>query len=84
MFKPAIISFIIVASIYAFLAAFTKIFYTNKPVENLSHLERNVLYDRASVGDRATLFITNLFSSFISPPVYILAIVLAVIIYLAM
>jgi hypothetical protein len=67
------ISFVGVAFIYAIGGSFTKIFYRNKSIADLSHLERNVLYDRATIGNRLALFAANLFSSIIAPPIYILA-----------
>jgi len=71
MFKVFIISFGVIALIYAILAATTKIFYKNKSVAELSLLERNILYGRATFGDRILLFGSNLFASYASPPIYI-------------
>ncbi|MCK5604511.1 hypothetical protein KAR91_21660 [Candidatus Pacearchaeota archaeon] len=76
------ISFVGVAFIYAITGAFTKIFYKNKSIADLSHFERNVLYDRATIGNRIALFVTNLFSSIIAPPVYILAGIITFIIWI--
>ena len=67
------LSFIGVALIYAIIGALTKIFYKNKSIADLSLLELNVLYDQATVGNRLALFVANLFSSIIAPPIYILA-----------
>ncbi|MHB8842669.1 MAG: hypothetical protein ACYC56_12955 [Candidatus Aquicultor sp.] len=78
----ALISFLIVAFIYSFLAAFTKVFYKNRPVESLGASARNVLYNRATISEHFTLFFSNFLSSVVSPPVYILAIILTGIIYL--
>ncbi len=73
MWKVFLISFGFVAFIYAILAATTTIFYRNKLTEELSHYERNVIYGRATIGNRIALFFGNLLSSFVAPPVYILA-----------
>ena len=67
------ISFVVFALLYAVLAATTTIFYRNKPAEELSHFERNVLYGRATFGNRLSLFFVNLLTSFMFPPIYILA-----------
>ena len=82
MLNISVISFLVVALVYASIAAFSKVFYQKKSIANLSQSERNILFDRATKNDRFVLFITNLLSSFIAPPVYILAILLAVFIYL--
>ena len=51
----------------------TSLFYKNKSTIDLSHLERNILFGKASLGDRVFLFGTNLLASAIAPPIYILA-----------
>lgn len=71
--KLFLISFVAVALIYAILAATTTMFYRNKEVTELSHLERNVLYGRATIGDRFLLFFGNILASYAALPVYILA-----------
>ncbi|WP_041280325.1 hypothetical protein [Desulfosudis oleivorans] len=67
------ISFVGVGLIYAIIAAFTKIFYKNKSIADLSLFELKVLDDEATVGGRLAGFVVNLFSSIIAPPIYILA-----------
>lgn len=69
-----LISFSCFAFVYAMIAATTTIFYKNKAIMDLSHLERNILYGRATLGDRAFLFGSNLLASVIAPPIYILAV----------
>ena len=70
------VSFAIVGLAYASLAAFTAVFYKNKLFDELTLYEMNVLGGKANIRQRLFLFLTNLFSSLISPPVYILAIIL--------
>jgi hypothetical protein len=68
-----VISFGIVAFIYAVLAAFSTIFYRGKFESDLSHLEHKILYRKATIGDRIKIFFANLFSSYAAPPIYITA-----------
>ena len=77
-----VISFIIVAFIYAFLAAFTTILYRGKTDLDLSMLEMKILDGDASFGERIKVFIMNFFSSVYAPPVYILALIISTIIAL--
>jgi len=70
------VSFAAVALIYAFLAAFTSVFYKNKSLDQLSINEMDVLSGEATLFQRLSVFIINLFSSIVSPPVYILALVI--------
>ena len=65
--------FFVVAIIYAFLASFTTVLYRNKAISDLSHIERNVLYGRATVAERAGLFAISIFSSLYFPPCWIIA-----------
>ena len=81
MGKIFIISFVCFAFIYAVLASMTTLLYRHKSPIDLSLLERAVLYRRATIGDRLTLFITNLFASVVAPPVYILAAIITFIIW---
>lgn len=76
------ISFGTIALIYSVLASTTTIFYRNKSTEELSHSQRNVLYGRATLGDRFGLFFGNLLSSLIFPPVYITATLITLIAWL--
>lgn len=70
-----VISFIIVAFIYAFLAAFTTILYRGKNWTDLSMTEMKILDGDASFGERIKVFIMNFYSSVYAPPVYILALI---------
>ena len=82
MWKVYLLSFFGVAFFYALLAATTTIFYRNKYPENLSHNERNILYKRATIIDRLSMFFGNLVTSIFAPPVYILAGIITFIIWL--
>lgn len=73
MWKIFMISFGAIALVYAILAATTTIFYKNKSTEELSHYERNILYRRATIGDRIALFFGNLLLSFVAPAIYVTA-----------
>ena len=66
-----VISFGVIAFIYAFLAAFSTIFYRGKSTVDLSHLEHKILNKTATLGDRIKTFFANLFASYASPPIYI-------------
>lgn len=66
-------AFLVIASIYAALSAFTSILYAGKDIQDLSILENSVVDGSATFGDRVKLFIYNLLGSLIFPPVYILA-----------
>lgn len=71
-----------VAVVYALLAAFTKVFYKNKSVSELSEIERDILYNRAKLSTKVVVFILNLFGSFIAPPVYIISGLIILMMYL--
>ena len=76
-----IISFLATSFIYSFLSAATKIFYKNKPVSELSAAERDILYDRANLIIRIGVFFINILGSFISPPVWIIAVLITAFFY---
>jgi len=75
-------AFVATSFVYALLAATTTIFYRNKPIRELSVTELGILHGKASVGEKITVFFSNLFSSIIAPPVYIIAIVITLVAYL--
>ena len=76
-----LISFLISALISAYIAAFTCIPYKNKFPSQLSTRENAVKNGSASFGQRITLFWINLIGSFFSPPVFIKAFIIAVILF---
>jgi len=65
--------FLSVAFVYAFLSAFTTLFYKGKPVHSLGGGERDILYGRATIPTRISIFFINLLSSIVAPPVYIIS-----------
>lgn len=76
------VSFLIASALFASVAAFTTLFYRNRPVHDLSERERDILYGRARLHDRLMIFLVNLLASVIAPPVYITTIILAGILWL--
>ena len=77
-----IIAFIGVAIVYSLIATFSKVFYKNKSVADLSYYERKVLHNEATFTVRLALFIHNLRACLSFPPVYIIAIIIAIIVKL--
>ena len=77
-----ILSFIIVGFIYALLAATTNLFYKNKSISELSSKEIEILNGKATGGTRVGVFFLNLIATPISPPAYIIAGVITLLVYL--
>jgi len=73
MGKTFLVSFTIVALIYAVVGGFTRVFYKNKSRAHLSLLEMKTLRGEATITDKLLLFMINFCSSIVAPPVYILA-----------
>lgn len=71
-----IFSFVLVAFGYAFLVAFTRLYYKNKRSSELSYVENQIKTGKASFGQRITLFWASVFSSLVVPYCYLLAAVL--------
>ena len=69
-------AFIIVAFIYAFIAAFTSIFYRNTPEVQCSYVEKLIRSGTATFGQRVTLFWHSVFGSLVVLPCYLVAAVL--------
>lgn len=69
-------AFIIVAFMYAFLAAFTNIFYKKRRDVELSYIEQQIKSGEATVGQRVSLFWPSVFGSLVVPQCYIAAAVL--------
>ncbi len=65
--------FFSMALIYAFLASFTTVLYRHKAIADLSHIERNILYGRATVAERVGSFAVSIFSSLYFHPCWITA-----------
>ncbi|MBU1124122.1 hypothetical protein KJ652_06080 [Patescibacteria group bacterium] len=76
-------AFVVVSFVYAFLSAFTTVFYRNKYPENLSRIESEILQGRAGIGKRFAYFFFGLLCSFMAPPIYIIAGLVTLIAYLA-
>ncbi|MHC4270666.1 MAG: hypothetical protein ACYSTS_19725 [Planctomycetota bacterium] len=68
-----ILVFFVVAIVYAFLASFATVLYRNKQVNELSSLENDILFGRATIVKRLLMFVITIFSSFYFPPCYIIA-----------
>ncbi len=73
--------FLVVAVCYALVASLSSVFYQGREIKDLSHNERAILFGRATMGTRFSVFFKNLFSSVFSPPVYILAILIMLVYY---
>lgn len=69
-------AFIVVAFIYAFLAAFTSLFYRKLPEVECSYVEKLIRSGKASIGQRVTLFWHSVFGSLVVLQCYIAAAVL--------
>jgi len=72
-----IISFITIAFSYAILSSATTILYKNRSTSELNYIQRNILYGRATFGERFSLFMRTLLSSFIFPFIYIISALVA-------
>lgn len=77
-----ILSFIVVGLIYSVLAAFTGVFYKNKPISELSQAEIEILDGKATIWTKLSIFLLSLISTPISPPSYIIAGVATLLVYL--
>ncbi len=66
-------AFIIVAFIYAFLAAFTSIFYRKVPEAECSYVEKLIRSGKATFGQRVTLFWHSVFGSLVVLQCYLAA-----------
>jgi hypothetical protein len=66
-------AFIVTAFVYAFLAAFTSIFYRNMPEAECSYTEKLIKSGKASFGQRVTLFWHSVFASLVVLKCYIAA-----------
>jgi len=69
-------AFIIVAFIYAFLAAFTSLLYRKMPEAECSYVEKMIRSGKATFGQRVTLFWHNVFGSLVVFQCYLAAAVL--------
>jgi len=77
-----IVTFGIIAVIYAVIASTTGILYRGKNPAKLSINEIEILQGSASAGTRMSVFFINLFSSIFSPPIYIIAGIITLLFYL--
>lgn len=68
-------AFIITSLIYSYMAAFSTIFYRDKPEVELSKLEIKLLQYEITFLQRIYLFIRNFLMSPMAPPIYIISIV---------
>lgn len=66
-------AFIIVAFIYAFLAAFTSLLYRKIPEAECSHVEKLIRSGKATFGQRVTLFWHSVFGSLVVSQCYLAA-----------
>ena len=71
-----LMAFIAAGFIYAFLAAFTSIFYRNMPEVECSYVEKLIRSGKATFGQRVTLFWHSVFASLVVSQCYIAAAVL--------
>ena len=71
MTKVFFITFGIVALIYAFLAAFTRVLYALQNTEDLSLAEMQIRDGAADFTLRLVIFVKSIFASVFSPPIYI-------------
>jgi hypothetical protein len=83
MVKYFFISFLGFAVIYAIIAAFSTFFYRGKSIMELSVLELKILHREARIADRMKILFLSLIASISYPPIYILAGITTLIIYLA-
>jgi hypothetical protein len=80
-FLILLISFLISAFISSFIAAFTRVPYKNKFASQLSTRENAVKIGSANFGQRLTLLGINMVGSIFAPPVYIKALIIAVVLF---
>ncbi|MBT8328179.1 MAG: hypothetical protein KJO60_01670 [Desulfofustis sp.] len=66
-------AFIVVAFVYAFLAAFTSFFYRKMPEAECSYVEKLIRSGKATFGQRVTLFWHSVFGSLVVSQCYIAA-----------
>ena len=66
-------AFIVVAFIYAFLAAFTSFLYRKMPEAECSYVEKLIRSGKATFGQRVTLFWHSVFGSLVVLRCYIAA-----------
>ena len=69
-------AFIVVAFVYAFLAAFTSFFYRKMPEAECSYVEKLIRSGDATFGQRVTLFWHSVFGSLVVFQCYLAAAVL--------
>ena len=69
-------AFIVVAFVYAFLAAFTSLFYRKMPEAECSYVEKLIRSGKANFGQRVTLFWHSVFGSLVVLQCYIAAAIL--------
>lgn len=69
-------AFIVVALVYAFLAAFTSFFYRKMPEAECSYVEKLIRSGDATFGQRVTLFWHSVFGSLVVFQCYLAAAVL--------
>lgn len=69
-------AFFFSAFIYAFLAAFTSIFYRKMPEVQCSYVEKLIRSGKATFGQRVTLFWHSVFASLVVSQCYIAAAVI--------
>jgi hypothetical protein len=65
--------FFVVAIVYAGLASFTTVLYRHKGLNDLSAIERDILFGRATVAQRGGCFVMSIVSSLFFPPCWIAA-----------
>ena len=66
-------AFVVVAFIYAFLAAFTSFFYRKLPEVEYSYVEKLIRSGKATFGQRVTLFWHSVFGSLVVFKCYLAA-----------
>lgn len=66
-------AFIIVAFVYAFLAAFTSLLYRKIPEAECSYVEKLIRSGKATFGQRVTLFWHSVFGSLVVLQCYLTA-----------
>jgi hypothetical protein len=76
------LTFLATAVLYSLLSAMSGVLHQGKNTEDLSHLERQVLYGRATIGERLKLFTLNIFASIFFLPAYILAALVTLVYYI--
>ena len=67
------ISFFVVLIVYAYLAAFTTVLYRGKSIADLSGIQRDILFGRATKGARTREFLFSMFTGLMFPPCWIIA-----------